>query len=172
METYVKEPLKIRDELEEESGSEETVITRGPLDIEFAAFAGSYLKEIALALAYSEMNHLKVTIDEDIKIKMVKLRSHRGVAGPGVDGMDQGVDRVLKPVVCRYLGIIHMSDEKKVQYTKAGESVKKGQILARVENMNISNYVRAEKNGVIAEIMVKEGDPVEYGQILFFLEIN
>ena len=76
METYVKEPLKVREEMEEKIRNEEGRITWGPLEREFAAFTGSYLKEMVLALGYSEMDKLDVTID-DINVKMVKKHHPR-----------------------------------------------------------------------------------------------
>ena len=65
----------------------------------------------------------------------------------------------MKPVISRFLGIVHLSDEKKSPYIKVGDQVKKGQVLARVETMNITNDVKAEKNGVLTDVMIKEGSP-------------
>ena len=50
---------------------------------------------------------------------------------------------------------------------KAGDAVKKGQTLCIVEAMKIMNEIEAESNGVISEILIKNGDPVEYNQPLF-----
>ena len=52
-------------------------------------------------------------------------------------------------------------------FVKAGDTVKKGQTLCIVEAMKIMNEIEAESNGVISEILIKNGDPVEYNQTLF-----
>ena len=52
-------------------------------------------------------------------------------------------------------------------FVKAGDAVKKGQTLCIVEAMKIMNEIEAESNGVISEILIKNGDPVEYNQPLF-----
>ena len=52
-------------------------------------------------------------------------------------------------------------------FVKAGDPVKKGQTLCIVEAMKIMNEIEAESNGVISEILIKNGDPVEYNQHLF-----
>ena len=52
-------------------------------------------------------------------------------------------------------------------FVKAGDAVKKGQTLCIVEAMKIMNEIEAEGNGVISEILIKNGDPVEYNQPLF-----
>ena len=52
-------------------------------------------------------------------------------------------------------------------FVKAGDAVKQGQTLCIVEAMKIMNEIEAESNGVISEILIKNGDPVEYNQPLF-----
>ena len=52
-------------------------------------------------------------------------------------------------------------------FVNAGDAVKKGQTLCIVEAMKIMNEIEAESNGVISEILIKNGDPVEYNQPLF-----
>ena len=52
-------------------------------------------------------------------------------------------------------------------FVRAGDAVKKGQTLCIVEAMKIMNEIEAESNGVISEILIKNGDPVEYNQPLF-----
>jgi len=39
-----------------------------------------------------------------------------------------------------------------------------------VEAMKVMNEIKAEKSGVIKEILLENGQPVEYGQPLFVLE--
>ena len=52
-------------------------------------------------------------------------------------------------------------------FVKVGDCVKKGQTLAIIEAMKLMNEIESEYDGVIKEIMVKNGQPVEYGQPLF-----
>ena len=52
-------------------------------------------------------------------------------------------------------------------FVKAGDVVKKGQTLCIIEAMKIMNEIEAESNGVISEILIKNGAPVEYNQPLF-----
>lgn len=54
-------------------------------------------------------------------------------------------------------------------FVKVGDLVQPGQVLCIVEAMKVMNEVRAEVAGVVEEILVEEGDPVEYGQPLFRL---
>ncbi len=52
-------------------------------------------------------------------------------------------------------------------FVKVGEAVKKGQTLAVVEAMKLMNEIECEYDGVVAEVLVEDGEAVEYGQPLF-----
>lgn len=51
-------------------------------------------------------------------------------------------------------------------YVKPGDTVKKGQIIGIIEAMKLMNEIECEHDGVVQEIMVNNGDMVEYGQTL------
>lgn len=55
-------------------------------------------------------------------------------------------------------------------FVKVGDIVKKGQTLAIIEAMKLMNEIESECDGVIKEIMVSNGQPVEFGQPLFRIE--
>ena len=50
---------------------------------------------------------------------------------------------------------------------KASTKVKKGDILCIIEAMKLMNEIECEFDGEIAEILVKDGEMVEYGKPLF-----
>lgn len=52
-------------------------------------------------------------------------------------------------------------------YVEIGAEVKKGTVLCIVEAMKLMNEIESEFNGKIEEILVKDGEAVEYGQPLF-----
>lgn len=52
-------------------------------------------------------------------------------------------------------------------YVSVGDTVKKGQTLAIIEAMKLMNEIESEYDGTIAEILVENGQPVEYGQPIF-----
>lgn len=52
-------------------------------------------------------------------------------------------------------------------YVKTGDRVKKGQTIGIIEAMKLMNEVECEYDGQIAEILVSNGEAVEYGQPLF-----
>ncbi len=52
-------------------------------------------------------------------------------------------------------------------YVDTGDKVNKGQTLCILEAMKLMNELESEVAGTIREICVENGDPVEYGQVLF-----
>ncbi len=57
-------------------------------------------------------------------------------------------------------------------FVEVGESVKKGDVLCIVEAMKVMNEIKSEYDGIVKEILVENGKPVEYGQVLFILQVG
>src|SRR4051812_47941111 len=55
-------------------------------------------------------------------------------------------------------------------FSKVGDTVKEGQVLCIIEAMKLMNEIESETAGTIAKILVKNGQPVEYGQPLFLIK--
>ncbi|MCM8798636.1 MAG: acetyl-CoA carboxylase biotin carboxyl carrier protein [Candidatus Omnitrophica bacterium] len=55
-------------------------------------------------------------------------------------------------------------------FVEIGEVVEPGKVLCIIEAMKLMNEIKAEIKGKIIEVLVNNGDPVEFGQPLFLLE--
>ena len=55
-------------------------------------------------------------------------------------------------------------------FVQVGKSVKKGDVVCIVEAMKLMNEIESEFDGKILEICVKDGQPVEFGQVLMYIE--
>lgn len=51
-------------------------------------------------------------------------------------------------------------------FVEVGDRIRKGQTVCIIEAMKLMNELEAEVSGEIVEILVKNGEPVEYGQLL------
>lgn len=56
-------------------------------------------------------------------------------------------------------------------FVHVGDVVETGQVVAIIEAMKIMNEIACEQSGVITEILVGNGQPVEFGQALFRLAL-
>ena len=55
-------------------------------------------------------------------------------------------------------------------FIELGQAVKPGDTLCIIEAMKLLNEVEAEVGGIVKQILVENGQPVEYGQPLFIIE--
>jgi acetyl-CoA carboxylase biotin carboxyl carrier protein len=56
------------------------------------------------------------------------------------------------------------------QFVDIGSEVKVGQTLCIIEAMKMMNQIESDKEGKVTAILVKNGEPVEFGQPLFVIE--
>jgi acetyl-CoA carboxylase biotin carboxyl carrier protein len=55
-------------------------------------------------------------------------------------------------------------------FIELGQTVKPGDTLCIIEAMKLLNEIEAEVGGIVKQILVENGQPVEYGQPLFIIE--
>ena len=55
-------------------------------------------------------------------------------------------------------------------FVKEGQKVKKGDVLCVIEAMKMMNELKADVDGTVKKVDVKDGDAVEFGQVLFEVE--
>lgn len=55
-------------------------------------------------------------------------------------------------------------------FVKKGDTVKPGDTLLIIEAMKVMNPIKAEKGGTVTHIMLENGQPVEYGDVLMVIE--
>src|SRR5579863_1457559 len=55
-------------------------------------------------------------------------------------------------------------------FVEIGDEVELGQVMCIIEAMKMMNQIEAEKAGTVQAILVKNGEPVEFGQPLFIIQ--
>lgn len=56
-------------------------------------------------------------------------------------------------------------------FVEVGSRVERGQVLCIVEAMKIMNEIESDVSGIVRKILVENGQPVEYGEPLFLIEV-
>ncbi len=77
--------------------------------------------------------------------------------------------QVIAPMVGTYYSSSNPGAEP---FVKLGDRINAGDTLCIVEAMKMMNQIESEVAGTIKSIRVDNGDPVEYGQVLFVIEQN
>ena len=55
-------------------------------------------------------------------------------------------------------------------YIQNGDNVKPDSVLCIVEAMKLMNEIKSEMSGTVRKILVENGQPVEFGQPMFYIE--
>jgi len=85
-------------------------------------------------------------------------------------GIESGeIYQVTSPMVGTYY---RSPNPNAPPYVEVGSMVKKGQALCIVEAMKLMNEIESEVSGEILEIPVANGQPVEYGEVLFRIRLT
>ena len=64
----------------------------------------------------------------------------------------------------------HAPEPGAKKFVEVGKKIKKGDTIVIVEAMKTMNHVPSTSNGIVKEILVSDGQPVEFGQGLIILE--
>ena len=64
----------------------------------------------------------------------------------------------------------HAPEPGAKKFVEIGKKIKKGETIMIVEAMKTMNHVPSNSDGVVKEIVVSDGQPVEFGQVLIILE--
>jgi len=123
------------------------------------------------------MNYLKMEIDkkiirklievlEDLK-KSLKDNDFVNIDDPVAEEIDVSKIVIKSPIV----GTAYLAREPGAKkFVEVGKKIKKGDSVMIVEAMKTMNHVTSTSDGVVKEICVEDGQPVEFGQKLIVLE--
>ena len=122
-----------------------------------------YLKEFNL----SEIEYAEGTT----KVKVSKSLNTLGVMPTEskknkIETNDSGAN-VTSPIV----GTAYLASEPGAKkFVEVGQKIKKGQTIMIVEAMKTMNHVPSTQDGIVSKVLVKDGEPVEFGQPLISIK--
>ena len=138
-------------------------------EIEISSFWGAQKiklrKNIQEKIGYIQSSDIKdKTKNVDIPIENTKENSVNQESDENLDVQDNNFEKITAPLV----GTFYESPKPgEAPFVAVGDSIKEGQSLCIIEAMKIFNTIESDFNGEITEILVKDGQPVEFGQPLF-----
>jgi len=149
--------------LANESGVAELEVQRGDnrVRIRRASFAGPsevVIGPSVIAAAPAVAAHAAAPVAAPAGTETVKASA---VSKPAAD---PGLTLVKSPIVGTFYEA--PSPEAKV-FVNIGDRVQPGKVLCIIESMKLMNEIEAEVSGIVESKLVKNGQPVEYGEALF-----
>ena len=137
------------------------------------------IKQLMDEMGNSKLTSLKIEFPDGTKIKMEKgetvkvaevatvtaVQSATAVTTPVIQEAPAEDGKIVKsPMVGTFYSKPSPNSEP---YVEVGKRVKKGDVLFIIEAMKLMNEIESEFDGEIKEILVKDGEMVEYGKPLF-----
>ena len=123
------------------------------------------------------MNCSKMEIDKKIIKKLIDvledLKKSANVSNVEINTQETIVEEIddSKTIKSPIIGTAYLSPEPGAKhFVEIGKKIKKGDTIMIVEAMKTMNHVPSTLGGIIKKISVKDGQPVEFGQILIVLE--
>ena len=76
-----------------------------------------------------------------------------------------------KAVTSPMVGTFYASPSPEAEpFVEVGSEIKEGDVVCIIEAMKLMNEIKSEHAGKVTQICVKNGDPIEYGQVLMYVE--
>ena len=118
-----------------------------------------YLKEFNLTeIEYAEGN---------TKVKVSRSINNSAVISTEINKKKTIVENNGTNVTSPIVGTAYLAPEPGAKkFVEVGEKVKKGQTIMIVEAMKTMNHIPSTENGTVSKILVKDGEPIEFGQPL------
>ena len=131
----------------------------------------SLMDELNLAeLSYSDgKNDYKLRKNERVnKVANISYENSSASVQEDKNLTDETLDKSVKaPLV----GTVYLSPEPGAKpFVELDQIVKVGQVLLIIEAMKTMNEITAHKNGKIKKILVKNSEPIEFGEPLILIE--
>ena len=139
----------------------------------------SVIKELSDYLDEFNLTEIEIT-EKDTKIKVSKNNvsiSNQPVAtSTNISAGNENISEKLNlksgtEITSPIIGTAYHAPEPGAKkFVEIGKKIKKGDTIMIVEAMKTMNHVPSTADGVIKEICVKDGHPVEFGQTIIILE--
>ena len=127
------------------------------------------LKEFELTELEYQDGEIKIKVSKASKsIEQIKTSAFVSPNKSVLKSSDESEGiRVKSPII----GTAYLSPEPGAKkFVEVGDKIKKGQTIMIVEAMKTMNHIPSSGDGDVKEILVKDGQPVEFGQTLVLLK--
>ena len=131
-----------------------------------------YLEEFNLAEIEVTEKDTKIKVSKNISsnISQPSIAAYNSQTEKSTSDNNQSVKNVIE-VTSPIIGTAYHAPEPGAKkFIEVGKKIKQGDTIMIVEAMKTMNHVPSSFDGIVKEICIDDGQPVEFGQILIILE--
>ena len=131
----------------------------------------SIIKELNDYLDEFNLTEIEYT-EKDVKVKVSKSRISKNIETVIPDKEDKIIKKEVsidnsKKITSPIIGTAYLAPEPGgKKFIEVGQKIKKGDTVMIVEAMKTMNHVPSPLDGIVKEISVEDGQPVEFGQTI------
>lgn len=142
-----------------------------------------YVDKLAKILAENSLTEISLEDGEQAITLRKEVISVAAAAAPAVAAPSQTAQAAPapaaasepakkgKPLTSPMVGTFYSAPSPDAKpFVEVGQTVSQGDVVCIVEAMKLMNEIESEFSGKITEICVKDGQPVEFGQVLMYIE--
>ncbi|MBQ8886989.1 MAG: biotin/lipoyl-binding protein [Candidatus Gastranaerophilales bacterium] len=93
------------------------------------------------------------------------------VAEPVVEEIVVEEKKNLTPIKSNMIGVFYAKPSPNDKpFVQVGDEIKEGQTICIIETIKLMNKIASDVSGKVVEICIEDGKPVEYGQVIMYVE--
>lgn len=143
-------------------------------DIEYVEKLAKVLADNSLTEISLEDGEQAITLRKDLVVAPVAAApasqpapaAQQPAPAPSAEPAKKG-----KPLTSPMVGTFYSAPSPEAKpFVEVGQTISQGDVVCIVEAMKLMNEIESEVSGKVVEICVKDGQPVEFGQVLMYIE--
>jgi len=141
------------------------------------------IRDLANILNETDLTEIEIEQD-DLRVRVSRAGTPQVVHAPVAQGPATGAQPAAAPsaeavaakpsvnaVTAPMVGTVYMSPAPGAKpFVEVGQSVKEGQTILIIEAMKTMNQIPSPRSGKVVDIMVADGDPVEFAEPMIVIE--
>lgn len=144
-------------------------------------FEADYIEKVIEIMKNNELT--EITLEDSEKSLTIKGSGYRPVVKTKeeetvpveeeITEKEQETKKNLIPIISNMIGLYFAKPSPAEKpFVQVGDEIKEGQVICIIETIKLMNKITSEVSGKVAEICIEDGKPVEYGQVIMYVEKN
>lgn len=143
------------------------------IDIDYIKKVADVMDDKSLSEISIEDGEKKISLKRTENVTVSQVAQTPVVQNIVAETIEEPVVAAKKatPITSPMVGTFYAASSPDAEpYVKVGETIRPGQVVCIIEAMKLMNEIEADVSGKIVEICVENGQAIEFGQVLMYVE--